>query len=119
LIEQQSQRFKDVPLPEHRPAEGDVASADGVRVRCPFCASVNSILGLIIGLAPIVVPVFIGRGALALWALPWTVLVLGYTVARVRAFGYLPGIDRVADATGLSRVVGSRRRTEDGHGGPR
>lgn len=76
------------------------------RIHCTFCAVANTIVGLLIGAAPVLVPVLTGRAELAVWGLPLTLIILGYTAHRVTRTGHLPGADRVAHATGLSRVVG-------------
>lgn len=73
---------------------------------CTFCTIANAIVGVLIGVAPVVTPLLTGRPDLALWGLPLTLLILGYTARRVGHVGFLPGADRIAHATGLSRVVG-------------
>lgn len=88
---------------DHRTGENRFANG---RVRCTFCALANTAVGLLIGVAPVLVPLLTGRAELAIWGLPLTLLILGYTAHRVTRAGHLPGADRVAHATGLSRVVG-------------
>ncbi|WP_034272099.1 hypothetical protein [Haloechinothrix halophila] len=87
----------------HRTGENHLASG---RVRCTFCTIANTAVGLLIGVAPVLVPLLTGRAELAIWGLPLTLIILGYTAHRVIRTGHLPGADRVAHATGLSRVVG-------------
>ncbi len=73
---------------------------------CTFCTIANTTVGVLIGVAPVATPLLTGRADLALWGLPLTLLILGYTARRVSHVGFLPGADHIAHATGLSRVVG-------------
>lgn len=84
---------------------GDDRLANG-RLHCTFCTIANTTVGLLIGAAPVLVPVLTGRAELAVWGLPLTLIILGYTAHQVTGTGHLPGADRVAHATGLGRVVG-------------
>lgn len=81
---------------------------------CTFCTIANTTVGVLIGVAPVATPLLTGRPDLALWGLPLTLLILGYTARRVGHVGFLPGADRIAHATGLSRVVGPDAPEHDG-----
>ncbi len=81
---------------------------------CTFCTIANTTVGVLIGVAPVATPLLTGRPDLALWGLPLTLLILGYTARRVGHVGFLPGADRIAHATGLSRVVGPDTPEQDG-----
>lgn len=74
--------------------------------RCWPCTVANSVVALVVALVPVAAAFVRGEPSLLALAVTWALLVLGYTLYRLLAQGYLPYAEPVARRLGLHNRIG-------------
>lgn len=74
--------------------------------RCWACTVSNAIVAALVAGIPLLGGVVHGDPALLVATLLWAVAVVGYSLYRLVARGYLPGSETVAKRTGLHERIG-------------
>lgn len=85
--------------------------------RCWPCTVSNLLLGLVVAGIPLLGGLTQGDPVVLLLTVVWAAGVLGYTLYRLVARGYLPGSARVAKRTGLHERIGPGAREGESEAG--
>lgn len=76
--------------------------------RCWPCAVVNSVVGFVVAIVPLLAAVARGEAVFVALSIVWALSAAGYTVYRLASKGYLPYAETIARRTGLHDRIGPR-----------